>query len=96
MSDAIKTQSPEGQGAAANAESLEQLSGHLTAHGTPVPERWKSILVILFASVAVSFLASFAAGYSLIWHLTVTTSNVVVLAAGMGLNSIPGALLGPF
>ncbi|MDR1421255.1 MAG: MFS transporter, partial [Coriobacteriales bacterium] len=39
---------------------------------------------------------SFAAGYSLIWHLTVTTSNVVVLAAGMGLNSIPGALLGPF
>ncbi|MDR2197436.1 MAG: MFS transporter [Coriobacteriales bacterium] len=68
----------------------------LTAHGTPVPDRWKSLLFVLFLSVAISLLASMAAGYSLIWHLTITTSNTVILALGMGMYSIPGALLGPF
>jgi DHA3 family macrolide efflux protein-like MFS transporter len=81
---------------AAITQPTANQTADLTAHGTPVPEGWQVKLLILFISVAVSLLASMAAGYSLIWHLTITTSNTVILALGMALNSIPGAILGPF
>jgi DHA3 family macrolide efflux protein-like MFS transporter len=68
----------------------------LTVTGSPVPPNWKRIIVLVWSGQAVSFVTSGAAGYALVWYLTVTTGSATVLALGTIAFFIPNALLGPF
>jgi DHA3 family macrolide efflux protein-like MFS transporter len=68
----------------------------MTTVGTIVPEHWKRTIVLVWSGQALSFITSGAAGYALIWYLTVTTGSATILALGSIAYFIPVALLGPF
>ena len=68
----------------------------LSAAGTPVPERWKSLVAAVWTGQLFSFLFSMAANYALIWYLTETTGSATILALSTIMHFIPMALLGPF
>jgi len=88
-----------------NAESTtastatEQTGPHhepqLTASGTPVPEGWIKTVATVFSGQVFSLLSSAAAGYALIWYLTITGS-ALILVLGTVFYLLPMALLSPF
>ena len=78
---------------------LEQAGPHpapqLTASGTPVPDGWIKTVATVFSGQIFSLLSSAAAGYALIWYLTLTGS-AMILVLGTVFYLLPMALLSPF
>ena len=72
-------------------ESTQQL----TASGTPVPQGWIKTVATVFSGQVFSLLSSAAAGYALIWYLTITGS-ALILVLGTVFYLLPMALLSPF
>ncbi|MDR2714741.1 MAG: MFS transporter [Coriobacteriales bacterium] len=68
----------------------------LSAMNTPVAKNWRSVVVWVWLGQAVSFVMSGAAGYALVWHLTITTESPLILMLGTAMFFLPMALLGPF
>lgn len=68
----------------------------VSAAGTLVPERWKSIVTVVWTGQLFSFLFGGAASYALVWYLTETTGSAIILAFSTMMYFIPLALLGPF
>ena len=68
----------------------------LSAAGLPIPTRWKRIISIVWVGQAISIITSGAAGYALVWFLTITTESPLILALGTAVYFLPMALLGPF
>jgi DHA3 family macrolide efflux protein-like MFS transporter len=67
----------------------------MTASGTPVPQGWLKTVATVFSGQVFSILSSAAAGYALIWYLTMTGS-AAVLILGTIFYMLPMALLSPF
>ena len=61
-----------------------------------IPPNWKGLLIALMSGQAVSTITSGAAGWSVIWYLTVTTGDPLILGLSTFAYFLPAALLGPF
>ena len=67
----------------------------LSAMGMPIPERWRSIVIAVWSGQAVSAIMSGAAGYALIWYLTITTESPLIMTLATAMFFLPVALFGP-
>ncbi|MCL2655424.1 MAG: MFS transporter [Coriobacteriia bacterium] len=63
---------------------------------TDIPPNWKRLLIALLGGQAVSTITSGAAGWAVIWYLTVTTGDPLILSLASVAYFLPPALLGPF
>ena len=68
----------------------------LSALGTLVPMRWRSIVTIVWLGQAIAIVASGAAAYALIWYITITTESPLMLMLGTVFFFLPMAIIGPF
>ncbi|MDR2673171.1 MAG: MFS transporter [Coriobacteriales bacterium] len=67
----------------------------LTASGTELSADWKRAIALVWSGQAISLVTSGAAGWAVIWYLTVMTSSPMVLALASIAYFVPVALLGP-
>ena len=73
----------------------EAHAAELTASGSAVPKGWIKTVGVVFSGQLFSFLTATAAGYALIWYLTITGS-AMLLVLGTVCYLLPMAFLSPF
>ncbi|MCL2827101.1 MAG: MFS transporter [Eggerthellaceae bacterium] len=67
----------------------------ISASGRILPQRWLSIIVVIWVGQAAAMVTAFSAGYAAIWYVTETTGSALMLAA-MGICTyLPQGLLSP-
>ncbi len=75
---------------------MEETSKHLSASGRPLPDRWFTVIAVIWAGQAVSMITSFSAGYAAVWYITETTGSAMMLAIASICAYLPQGLLSPF
>lgn len=66
------------------------------ANGKPLPLRWKRAIAIIWTGQALSVLATCAATFAVIWHVTTAEDSALALSAAGIAALLPTALLSPF
>ena len=70
-------------------------SREANANGHPLPLRWKRTIAIIWTGQADSILATIAATFAVLWHITATADSALMLSAAGIASLLPVALLSP-
>jgi len=68
----------------------------LSASGRELPQKWFTVIAIIWIGQAISIVTSYAAGYAAIWYITVETNSALWLAVAAICAYLPQGLLSPF
>lgn len=66
------------------------------ANGHALPADWKRTIAVIWAGQAVSVLATCAATFAVLWHITVASDSALMLSIAGVAALLPVALLSPF
>jgi len=68
-------------------------SREANANGHPLPLRWKRTIAIIWTGQADSILATIAATFAVLWHITATADSALMLSAAGIASSACGAVV---
>ena len=71
------------------------LSKEKNANGHPLPIHWKRVIAVIWTGQAFSVLATCAATFAVIWHVTTMENSALALSAVGIAALLPTALLSP-
>lgn len=80
----------------ASVGNEDNVAAEANANGRPLPSHWKRTIAIIWTGQAASVLATCAATFAVIWHITVSTDSALMLSAAGIAALLPAALLSPF
>lgn len=75
--------------------ALEPAPCEANANGHPLPLHWKRTIAVIWTGQAASILATCAATFAVLWHITVAADSALMLSAAGIAALLPTALLSP-